>query len=178
LSNPVVVSVDARNAAGTVKQLTSRITITGGGFTGDISRTTGSGAPGEKAVYHMTWTSLGINAGFEQFQGTGTIDYTPQTLETCATHTFSPTTAAVTTAYMIIDRNDIPYTVTVVTSAEWGVHECNDCGGTLSCQDYDFNAGFGDGGTGSITVDGNTISGAYEDLNTGENWNYEFTRSP
>ncbi|HKW14199.1 MAG TPA: hypothetical protein VJS69_06930 [Candidatus Krumholzibacteria bacterium] len=177
LGNPVVVSVDFKNENGITKQLTSRITVIGGSYTGDITHITGSGAPGEKAVFHLTWTSLGINGGFEQFTATGTIDYTPPTLP-CTTHTFSPTTAPILTSgtFMIIDRNDIPFAVTVTASAEWGVHECNDCGGTMSCEDHDFVAGFGDGGTGTVTADGKLISGSYEDLDTGEIWTYEFTR--
>jgi len=177
LGNPVVVSVDFKNENGITKPLTSRITITGGGYTGTITRTTGSGAPGEKAVYHVTWTSLGITGGIEQFTATGTIDYTPPTSQ-CPTHSFSPTSASILKSgtFMIIDRSELVFTVTVTAAAEWGVHECNDCGGTFDCHDYDFITGFQNNSIGAVSADGKTITGNYYDAGSGETWEFTFVR--
>jgi len=175
--NPVVVSVDFKNENGITKQLTSRITITGAGYTGTITRTTGTGAPGEQAVYHVTWTSLGINGFVEQFTATGTIDYTPPTSQ-CPTSSFSPTSAPILKSgtFMFIDRSEILPVVTMTASAEWGVHECNDCGGTFDCHDYDFITGFANNSIGTVSSDGTTITGNYFDAGSGETWDFTFTR--
>jgi hypothetical protein len=171
--NPVAVSVQIESS-GTKATLVSNISI-GGDFTGDIVHTTGSGAVGEKAVWHMAWASNGAIDGIETFAGAGTLDYTPQTLP-CTTHTFDPTSANVTLAYMVIDRRTEPYKVTVTTDATWSVHECNDCGGVFDCHDNpDFHVGFGDS-NGTISADGNTISGHYHDDGSGEDWTYTFTQ--
>jgi hypothetical protein len=177
LGNPVVVSVDFRNENGLTRQLTSRITITGGSYAGTITRTTGTGALGEKAVYHVTWTSLGINGFMEEFTATGTIDYTPPTSQ-CPTYSFSPTSASILKSgtFMIIDRSEILPVVTVTASAEWGVHECNDCGGTPDCHDYDFVIGFQNNRIGTVSDDGKTVTGNYFDAGSGETWEFTFTR--
>lgn len=176
--NPVAVSVQIEGSKAyhvSKALLVSNIRI-GGDFTGDIVHTTGSGAVGEKAVWHMTWASTDVVVdSVETLQGAGTLDYTPQTLP-CTTHTFDPTRANVPFAYMFIDRRTEPYQVTVTTDATWSVHECNDCGGVFDCHDNpDFHVGFGDS-NGTISADGNTISGHYHDDGSGEDWSYSFTR--
>jgi hypothetical protein len=173
LSNPVAVSIAVAYKRDRYL-LVSNITIAGD-FKGDVTRVTGSGAVGEKAEWHMSWASSGSYDDVETFTGAGTLDYTPQTLP-CPHHTFEPTSVPVSSAYMIIDRRTVPYTVTVAISADWDVHECDDCNGNEICTDYHFQHGFSDGGTGTISADGKTISGDYHDDGSGEDWTYSFTQ--
>jgi len=171
--NPVAVSFEV-----TYRQLkvvlSSDINI-GGEYSGDVTRITGSGVPGEQGVWHVAWVTQPIVDNIQIALGTGSLDYTPETLP-CTIHTFTPTHANAA-GYMIIDRRAEPFTVTVTLTATWDVHECNDCGGTLSCSDKTFLQGFGDGGLGRISADGDTLSGSYFDPGSGENWHYRFVRN-
>jgi hypothetical protein len=176
LANPVAVSVQVATRRGSATYLVSNINVTSG-FAGTVTHETGSGAAGEKAVYTITWESEGAHGDIESFTGQGTIDYTPPTQPDC-TLDFSPRQAAIANAYMIVNRAGNPLQVTVSISADWDVHECAQC---LSdppiCQDYHFFAGFDDGQTGTLSSDGNTITGYYLDIGSGENWYYTFTRT-
>jgi hypothetical protein len=172
----VAVSVQVATRRGSATYLVSNINVTSG-FAGTVTHETGSGAAGEKAVYTITWESEGAHGDIESFTGQGTIDYTPPTQPDC-TLDFSPRQAAIADAYMIVNRAGNPLQVTVSISADWDVHECAQC---LSdppiCQDYHFFAGFDDGQTGTLSSDGNTITGYYLDIGSGENWYYTFTRT-
>jgi hypothetical protein len=176
LANPVAASVQVHLRRGSATYLVSNLNITSG-FTGTITHETGSGNAGEKAVYTITWTSEGALGPIESFSGEGTIDYTPGTQVDC-TDDFSPAQAPLTSADMIINRATGPVQVSVVLSADWDVHECIQClSDPPMCSDFHFFAGFDDGQTGTISPDGNTITGFYLDLDTGENWTYTFTRA-
>ncbi len=176
LANPVAASVKVNLRRGTANYLVSNINITTG-FTGTLTHVTGSGNVGEKAVYTMTWTSDGTLGSVESFTGEGTIDYTPGTQPDC-TEDFSPTGAPTTNAWMIVNHVGNPLQVTVVIDADWDVHECIQClTDPPICQDYHFYTSFSDGETGTVSEDGNTITGYFLDVNTGENWYYTFTRT-
>lgn len=176
LANPVAVSVKVAVRRGSATYLVSNINITNE-FTGTVTHVTGSGNVGEKAVYTMTWTSDGALGDVESFTGQGTIDYTPGTQPDC-TEDFTPTHAPTTNAYMIVNHAGNPLQVTVAIGADWDVHECTQClTDPPICQDFHFFASFEDGQTGTVSTDGNTITGYFLDLNNGENWYYTFTRT-
>lgn len=176
LANPVAVSVQVATRRGSATYLVSNINITSG-FTGTVTHETGSGAAGERAVYTITWESEGALGSIESFTGQGTIDYTPPTQPDC-TEEFTPTHAAITNAYMLVNHAGNPLQVTVTIDADWDVHECIQCfSDPPICQDFHFFASFADGQTGTLSEDGNTITGYYLDINTGENWHYTFTRT-
>lgn len=170
--NPVAVSVEAKGRRGTKTLLVSNITVSGD-FFGVITRTTGSGVPGEKAIWTMTWKSLGAAGGFEEFTGQGVLEYTAPDCTGV-----SPANAPVQTAYMIIDRTkSAPYHVVIGIETAWLAHICSLCVDPVTCVDEDYYAGFADSGVGTISADGSTISGHFFDGGNGEDWTYSFTRT-
>lgn len=174
-ANPVAASVQVHLHGGSATYLVSNIKITSE-FTGTVNFVTGSGNTGEEAAYTMTWTSGGTLGQIESFDGTGTIDYTPGTVPDC-TIDFTPTHASVTSAYMLVNHAASPLQVTVVIVADWDAHECSTCGSDPpNCVDYHFYHGFDDGQTGTVSADGNTITGYFLDIDSGANWTYSFTR--
>jgi hypothetical protein len=170
-NNPVAVSVEAKSRRGTKTLLISNIKIAGD-FFGVITRVTGTGAVNEKAIYTMTWKSTGVAGGYEIFTGSGVLEYTPPD---CTT--ISPTNTPVQNGYMTIDRTQgPPYHATIGIQVSWLAHVCGICGGATTCVDEDYQVGFGDSGIGTVSADGNTISGTFHDNGSGEDWNYSFTR--
>jgi hypothetical protein len=65
----------------------------------------------------------------------------------------------------------------VTANAHWPLHACFQCASDpVSCYDDPLLVGFQDSEYGTISADGNTITGYFVDLGSEESWNYQFTR--
>jgi hypothetical protein len=177
--NPVAASVQVRLRRGSSTYLVSNITISNS-FTGTISYSgadNGTDTP-EKINITVTWTSEGSIGSYETFYGEGTLTYTMPDQVDCPSETMTPNSGPLDpeNTTMTINRYVDPPLIIVQCVAEWDGEQCFQCQTDPEyCVEGIYGGGFTDN-LATLSTDGNTITGYGLNLDTGEYWNYQFTR--
>jgi hypothetical protein len=141
------------------------------------SQGTGDPSDVETAVFTLTWADLGTFGNEQYLTPTGSVTYTVWPWPGCPQVSFVPDTRLINSeqGLLTIDHSTDPPTFSWWAGTFWDAEYCSNCGDGIDCETITVSAG-SEPVEGSVSADGNTISGHFVDSESGEGYDFEFTK--